>query len=179
MDVIFVVDMQAGLLNGPPKHELDGVVKRINLLTAMVRDRSGKVIWIRHCGKAGDNFEPHTPGWDFLPGLVRKEDDIIIEKTLNDPFAGTPLREMLARLAPDRVIVTGWATDFCVDATVRSAVTSDHHVVVVTDGHTLNDRPHLGAPEVIAHHNWVWSELITNRSIRLATADELVREAAG
>ena len=53
MDAIIVVDMQVGLLNGPPKHDLKGVIQRINLLTAMVRGQSGKVIWIRHCGKPG------------------------------------------------------------------------------------------------------------------------------
>jgi nicotinamidase-related amidase len=178
VDVIVVVDMQVGLLNGAPKQDLQGVVDRINLLTAMVRRRSGKVVWIRHCGEAGDDFEPHTPGWAFLPKLYRRNDDIVIEKTLNDPFAGTPLQRTLASIAPNRVLVAGWATDFCVDASVRSAVSNDHHVVVVSDGHTLSDRPHLDAPIVIQHHNWVWSELITNRSVRVVTTDQLLDESA-
>jgi nicotinamidase-related amidase len=97
---------------------------------------------------------------------------------LNDAFAGTPLNETLERLAPDRVLITGWATDFCVDTTVRSAVSRDHPIVVVADGHTLNDRPHLKAPTIIEHHNWVWSRLHTNRSIRVATAAQLLDEAA-
>src|SRR5262249_41115884 len=114
--------------------------------------------------------------WSLLPQLIRGDDDIEIEKTLNDPFMGTPLQETLQRIAPDRVLIAGWATDFCVDATVRSAVSHDHHVVVVADGHTLSDRPHLDAPAVIRHHNWVWSGLITNRTVRVATADELHEE---
>lgn len=175
---MIVVDMQAGLLDGPPKHDLQGVVGRINRVAAMVRGRGGTVVWIRHCGRPGDGFERGTAGWEFLPELVREQGDIVIEKTLNDPFVGTPLKETLARLAPDRVLVAGWATDFCVDATVRSAVSSDQHVVVVADGHTLSDRPHLDARAVIRHHHWVWSELITNRSVRLATADQLVGEGA-
>lgn len=65
MDVIIVVDMQVSLLNGPPKHDLQGVVQRINLLTSMVRKQFGKVIWIRHCGKAGGGFERDTRGWSF------------------------------------------------------------------------------------------------------------------
>jgi len=77
-------------------------------------------------------------------------------------------------IAPDRVLVAGWATDLCVDATVRSAVAHDHHVVAVADGHTLSDRPHLDAAFVIRHHNWVWSELITRRSIRVAGAHQLL-----
>jgi nicotinamidase-related amidase len=178
VDVIIVVDMQVGLLNGTPKYDLRGVIARINLMTAMVRGRSGKVVWIRHCGKPGDGFERGTAGWEFLPGLDHQRDDIVIEKTLNDPFVGTPLKETLAQFAPGRVLIAGWATDFCVDATVRSAVSFDHDVVVVADGHTLSDRPHLGALAVIEHHNWVWSGLITNRSIRLATADQLISESA-
>ncbi len=178
MDVMIVVDMQEGLLDGPSKHDLQGVVGRINRVAAMVRRRGDTVVWIRHCGRPGDGFERGTAGWEFLPELVREQGDIVIEKTLNDPFAGTPLGETLARLAPDRVLVAGWATDFCVDATVRSAVSFDQHVVVVADGHTLSDRPHLDARAVIRHHHWVWSELITNRSVRLATADQLVGEGA-
>jgi nicotinamidase-related amidase len=54
VDAIVVVDMQVGLLNDEPKHDLQGVIQRINLLTAMMRKQSGKVIWIRHCGKTGE-----------------------------------------------------------------------------------------------------------------------------
>ena len=174
MDAIVVVDMQVGLLDGSPKHDLQGVIQRINSLTAMVRQQSGKVIWIRHCGKPGDAFERDRKGWSFLPELNRAPDDVVVEKTLNDPFAKTSLQETLDRIAPDRILIAGWATDSCVDATVRSAVSNHHNVVVVTDGHTVNDRPHLDAASVIRHHNWVWSNLITQRSVRLARTDELV-----
>jgi nicotinamidase-related amidase len=178
VDVIIIVDMQVGLLNGEPKYDLHGVIERINSLTAMVRRRSGKVVWVRHCGKMGDPFEPHTAGWAFLPKLIRQDYDIVIEKTLNDSFAGTLLKETLEQMTRGRVLVVGWATDFCVDATVRSAFSKDHHVVVVADGHTLSDRPHLKAPIVIQHHNWVWSRLFTNRSIRVAKAAHLLDEDA-
>lgn len=176
MDALIVVHMQAGLLVGPPKHDLPGVIARINRLAAMVRERSGKVVWIAHCGRPDDDFAPHTPGWSFLPELDHKPADIVVRKTLNDPFAGTDLKATLDEINPDRVLVAGWATDFCVDATVRSAVSNDYNVVVASDGHTLNDRPHLDAQSVIQHHNWIWSELITNRSIRVARTAELLAE---
>ena len=132
MDAMIVVDMQVGLLNGEPKHDLPGVIGRINRLAAKVRDQSGTVIFVQHCGCPGDDFEPQTPGWALLPEL------------------------------------------FCVDTTVRSAVENHHNVVVVADGHTLSDRPHLDAVSVIRHHHWVWSNLITRRTIRLASASELL-----
>jgi nicotinamidase-related amidase len=45
MDALIVVDMQVGLLNGEPKHDLRGVIERINRLAAKVRERSGVVIF--------------------------------------------------------------------------------------------------------------------------------------
>jgi nicotinamidase-related amidase len=174
MDAMLVVDMQVGLLNGDPKHDLRGVIERINRLAAKVRGQSGKVIFIRHCGAKGDDFEPQAPGWQFLPELLPDPADIVVPKALNDPFAGTDLQARLKEIQPDRVLITGWATDLCVDSTVRSAVENHHNVIVVADGHTLSNRPHLDAISVIRHHHWVWSNLITQRSTKIAGANELL-----
>jgi nicotinamidase-related amidase len=97
---MIVVDMQVGLLDGLPKHDLPGVLQRINLLTAIVREHSGTVTWIRHCGKPESGFERHTKGWSFLPELRHHRDDVVVEKTLNDPFVRTSLQEVLRRIAP-------------------------------------------------------------------------------
>jgi nicotinamidase-related amidase len=174
MDVMLIVDMQAGLRNGAPKHDLQGVIDRINRLAARVREQSGIVTLIQHCGGDGDDFEPQTPGWAFLPELIRDPADLVVQKQMNDPFAGAELQARLNPIAPDRVLVTGWATDLCVDATVRSAVSNHHNVVAVTDAHTLSDRPHLDAVSVIRHHHWVWRNLITQNPVRLAATDELL-----
>lgn len=177
MDAMIVVDMQVGMLAGAPKHDLQGVISRINALAARVRNGGGAVIWIRHCGRANEDFAGHSPGWEFLPQLTRETNDIVVEKTLNDPYVGTTLNQTLKALRPDRVLVCGWATDFCVDATVRSSVSNGYNVVPVRDGHTLSDRPHLSARAVIEHHNWIWSELITDKSVRVATVQQLLGEA--
>src|SRR5919197_4694732 len=107
MDALIVVDMQVGLLAGPPKHDLQGVMERINRLAAFVRGRSGEVVWIQHRGRDGDDFEPGKPGWQLLRDLDRQSADIVVEKTLNDAFAGTELAAILRRIAADRMLITG------------------------------------------------------------------------
>jgi len=174
MDVLIVVDMQVGLLDGAPKYDLLGVVGRINAIGAAVRKRSGRLVVIQHTGAEGDTFAPNSPGWRFLPELKRAPDDIVVQKTLNDPFHGTPLTEILGSLQATRVLVTGWATDFCVDATVRRAVTLGHDVVAVADGHTVSDRPHLSARKVIEHHNWIWSGLIAPGSVSVLSTSQIL-----
>ena len=177
MNAILIVDMQVGMLDGAPKHDLAGVVARINALTAMVRGSGGRAVWIRHCGQPGDGFEAGSPGWEFLPELVRAPEDIEVGKTQNDAYAGTGLAALLRELNPSRVLVCGWATDFCVDSTVRSTVSHGFPAVVAADAHTLSDRPHLAAPAVIRHHNWLWSGLIADPPVRVLPAADLLAEA--
>ena len=127
-----VLGLAAALSSPIHQHQIDfrttspDGIERINQLANKVRAQSGKVIFIQHCGRKGDDFEPQTPGWAFLPDLFQDPADIIIRKDLSDPFAGTLLQARLQEIAPDRLLITGWATDLCVDATVRSAV-SNHH----------------------------------------------------
>src|SRR5258708_4257621 len=99
MDALIVVDMQAGLLIGPPKHDLPGVIARINQLAAMVRDGSGKVVWIQHCGRPDDEFPPDKPRWRVLPELGRPQADSVVPNTLQQSLAGTlPHQGVHARL---------------------------------------------------------------------------------
>jgi nicotinamidase-related amidase len=173
VDVLLVVDMQEGLLRGGPKHDLHAVVERINRLAARVRRRQGCVVFVQHDGPPGDDFEPSTAGWPILASIERGPADRIVHKTLNDAFFRTSLAGDLAELGADRLLIAGWATDFCVDATVRSAAALGFKVTVVADGHTVSDRPHLGAEQVIGHHHWIWANLLSPHPVTIAREADL------
>ena len=173
MDVLLVVDMQEGLLRGAPKHDLLAVVERINRLAVRVRRRGGSVVFLQHAGPVGDDFEPLTPGWHLLATIKTEPGDGIIRKTLNDAFFKTSLHSDLAELRADRLLVAGWATDLCVDATIRSAAALGFKVVAVADGHTVSDRPHLAAGRVIDHHHWVWANILPPHSVSILREAEV------
>jgi nicotinamidase-related amidase len=67
----------------------------------------------------------------------------------------------------------GYATDFCVDATLRSAASKDYSVIVVADAHTTSDNPVLKADVVRRHHNWAWANAITRRGVSIIKASEV------
>ncbi len=161
MTGLLVIDMQAGLF-GPesPRHDAEGVVTRINDLAQAVRRAGGVVVFVQHDGPSGDPFEPGTAGWRLLPALEREAADVVVHKTACDAFYRTDLAEVLDARGATRLIVTGCATDFCVDTTIRAAASRDYEVVVAEDGHTTADRPHVDAVSVIRHHNWLWENLI-------------------
>lgn len=171
---LLVIDMQVGLFEGePPRHDADGVVSRINALARAVRAKGGSVVLVQH-----EDDEAYAHGsreWQLLPTLDRCPEDLKVRKTACDSFYRSDLDKVLRERGIDRLLVTGCATDFCVDTTIRSAASKDYEVIVVADGHTTKDRPHITAEAVIAHHNWVWSNLILpGRVIRVMPTVELL-----
>lgn len=173
MDVLLVVDMQEGLRGGDGKHDLSAVVARINRLAERVRGRGGRVVFVQHEGGAGDDFAPGAPGWEILGDIRTTPADPVVGKTLNDAFRGTALASTLEEIGARRILVCGWATDLCVDSTVRSAAALGYRVVVVSDSHTVSDRPHMDANKVIEHHHWVWRNLISEIPVTIAEESEL------
>ena len=105
------------------------------------------------------SFHPDQPGWGLLPGLAQAA-DAVVRKESCDAFLATALEGVLRNRDIERLIISGWATDYCVDTTVRAALARSWPTVVPSDGHTCGDRPHLPAAKVIEHHNAIWADFI-------------------
>jgi nicotinamidase-related amidase len=170
---LLVIDMQVALLEGAKRFDADGVVRRINDLAHAVRAKGGAVVFIQH--EDEDDFTHGAPGWRILPALDSRPEDVYVRKTACDSFYRSNLEHALRERGVTRLLVTGCATDFCVDTTIRSAASKDYAVAVVADGHTTADRPHLPAEKIIEHHNWMWARLILpGRPVTVAKAEELL-----
>jgi nicotinamidase-related amidase len=159
---LLIIDMQVTLFRkATPRFDSEAVIQRINALADTVRSVGGTVIFIQH---EGPGLEPGSEGWEILPSLVHASEDLTISKQACDAFYETNLADSLKQWGITKLIITGCATDFCVDTTIRAAASRDYEVIVVEDGHTTTDRPHLKAEAIIQHHNWIWKNLILPRS---------------
>jgi ureidoacrylate peracid hydrolase len=64
---------------------------------------------------------------------VPKDDDVVVVKHRYSAFHGTDLQHVLHTLRRNTVILTGTATNVCVESTARDACMLDYDVVVVDD----------------------------------------------
>ncbi len=98
----------------------------------------------------------------------------------SDPDLGGVVTRLEALLKDARIselFIAGSATDFCVDTTVRAALSLDFEVTVVRDGHLTRDRDHLDAKSIIAQAHYVWEELLhPHRRIRVVAAEAIIEE---
>ncbi|MQR01482.1 cysteine hydrolase family protein [Glaciimonas soli] len=148
---VLVVDVQKGCFDpSPHPYQADLVVERINELTAKARQSGVPVVFVQH---EESGLEFNSDNWKLVSALDVAENDVRLRKTASDSFLRTNLDALLTSWGIEQVIVCGYATEFCVDSTIRCAAANGYAVVIVSDAHTTHDKPHASAQQIRLHHN--------------------------
>ncbi|MDT7786266.1 MAG: hypothetical protein QOF58_4685 [Pseudonocardiales bacterium] len=169
---LVVVDMQEVLI--PVVWKGPELADRIADLADRARANGVKVIALQQVG--GPMFEPEAPGTRLAQRLRLQPADTVIRKTATDGFYRSDLAEALSEA--DTVVLTGVGTDYCVDATVRAAVSRGFDVILVEDGHSTVADPAAGltAEQIIARHNRILSNAVhPGGTVTVKAADEIFR----
>lgn len=176
-NALLIIDMQKGsFIPETPRYDTAGVVERINQISTMFREKRFPVIHIQHDGTQFGDFIPKTKEWEILDEIDFSPNDLRIDKYANDVFYESYLHDVLQSKSIDHLFITGCATDFCVEASVQSALTKDYHVTIIEDGHTTGERPHMSAEKVIRHYNWVWKNMIpTKGQINVVPTSDILK----
>ncbi|MFQ5693717.1 MAG: cysteine hydrolase family protein [Nitrospinota bacterium] len=91
-----------------------------------------------------------TWGAELCEGFEPKPGDILITKNRSGGFTGTNLDLILRNLGVKTIIMTGVATNVCVESTAREGFMLDYNVVVVDDAcATVSRELHEGTLENI------------------------------
>ena len=168
---LLVIDVQNGVMD--QSHDRDGVVGNIAALVDRARAAGVGVIWVQH---SSEELPRDSETWQYVPELVRREDEALVHKTYGDAFEDTDLEENLAALGAGQLVVTGAQTDACIRSTLHGAIARGYDATLVSDAHTTEDLSAYGAPspdKVIAHTNlyWSWQSAPGRTGGTIATAD--------
>ena len=176
---ILIIDLQVGLFDEPGKpFNYDSVISKINALTAIARRNDIPVIFIQHETKEGV-LRYKAPGWELVSDLELDAKDYYIRKTTPNSFLRTNLKKVLEKENVKNIIVCGYATEFCVDSTVRAAAALGYQIQIVSDGHTTHNKEHASADFIIIHHNETLPN-ITSFGVEISAnqANEIIEKLA-
>lgn len=153
---VVIIDVQRGYFDANPRpSDADTVIARINSLASRARKAGVPVVFVQHEAQ----FEFGSPGWELERKLQVEPGDHKIRKTTPDSFLRTELDGLLSTLGVSRLIVCGYATEGCVDTTIRRAAALGYEVTIASDAHTTDDKPHASARQIRAHHNATLTDL--------------------
>jgi nicotinamidase-related amidase len=137
-----VIDAQREYVDG--KLALPGVqaaLDEIARLLARARRAGTPVIHIQHRGRPGGVFGPDTPGFAIAPEAAPKPGEAVVEKTLPNALVGTDLKARLDALGRKEIILAGFMTHMCVEATARAALDLGLKTTVVAAATATRDLP--------------------------------------
>jgi nicotinamidase-related amidase len=159
---LVIIDVQVGILapvdgerGAVLRRALDGTVDRIAGLLDRARKAGIKVVHVQHDGPPGRRLALGSDGWRIRPELTPRAGETLINKTACDAFFETGLEATLRAGGVDCLMIAGCMTQYCVDTTVRRAVSLGFDVTLAGDGHMTEDSGVLRFEQIIAHHNSV------------------------
>ncbi|MEO8102883.1 MAG: cysteine hydrolase family protein, partial [Betaproteobacteria bacterium] len=133
---LLIIDVQVGIARGKDAYAgWPAILANIVSLIARARSSDLPVIFIQHDGAPGHRLEPGTDGWALCPELGVQRVDRVIRKTASDAFFDTSLESTLRERGITHLIVAGCMTEYCVDTTVRRAVSLGFDVTLAADAH--------------------------------------------
>ncbi len=156
---LLVIDVQVGIARGKGVNGgWPAILGNIVALIERSRANGMPVIFLQHDGVPGHRLEPQTDGWALCPELCVLSSDTIVRKSASDSFYETGLEAILRERAINRLIVAGCMTEYCVDTTVRRAISLGFDVTLASDAHGTWNSPTLRAEQIIEHHNGLLDE---------------------
>jgi isochorismate hydrolase len=157
---VLVIDLQNALVE--QGYRADSLLETVRSLLDRARSDNVPVIYLRMEHTEGEGPLVYgTAGWEIHPCVAPREGDIVLDKRNPDSFYQTALGDELRARGVTRLIITGMATEQCVDVTARSAHVRGYDVIVVADGHTMGgDYPGaLPVAQRIAYHNMLLAHI--------------------
>ena len=179
---LLIIDVQNAILDGEGTPErqpaidaaLTETVGRLQSLQARARAAHIPVILVQHDGGAGDPLARSSNGWGLRHEIAPVLGETVVHKASCDSFFQTDLQDELDRRSITHLVIGGCMTQFCIDTTVRRAVSLGYDVTLLSDGHMTGDMGDLTFLQIIAHHNRVLGGFSAGaHAVELRTAGEV------
>jgi nicotinamidase-related amidase len=139
---VVVIDAQREYVDGKlPLTGIKPALAEIGRLLARARKAGAPVIHIQHRGRPGGAFGPDTAGYAIAAEAAPIAGEAVVQKSLPNAFAGTDLKARLDQLGRKEIVLAGFMTHMCVEATARAAVDHGLKATVVAQATATRDLP--------------------------------------
>jgi len=153
MTCLVIIDVQRALVEEGP-HDRDAFLGGLEALLARARKAGTPVVHVQH---EDEELRPGTPGWEIWPTLSPLPGEPVFAKQVSSAFRDTALEAWLRDRGIDTLVVAGMQTEFCMDASIKSAFERHFRVFVPEGGHSTFDGLTLPADQIKAWYGRIWN----------------------
>ena len=151
--ILLVVDMQRALTEDEELYDAEAFMDRNIRLIDAARKNNVEVIFVQHDAGEGSGFSAGDEGYEIDPRVAPKEGEKVFVKTINSCFGNKDFKAYMEQQEDKRLMVIGLQTNYCIDATVKSAFERGFDVIVPEGTNSTFDNDYMTGETTVAYYN--------------------------
>jgi len=170
---LLVIDIQKGITDERLynfEHFIQNTVRIINA----ARQNNVEVIYVQHDDGEGSGFSVGDEDFEIASQVTPLEGEKIFIKTINSCFGNKELTEYLN--GEDTLMIVGLQTNFCIDASVKSAFERGFDVVIPAETNSTFSNDYMDGETTYKYYNeMMWPK----RFAKCISVDEAIEMLKG
>ena len=172
--ILLVVDMQKELVCDD-LYAFDKFIKNVTKLIDAARKNKVEVIYYKHDGGSGSGLTVGDLGFEIAECVKPRDDEKVYVKTINSCFGNPEFVKYLNDSGEKELMIVGLQTEYCIDATIKSAFERGFKVYVPKSTNSTFDNNYLSAKKAVKYYNeWIWPDLFSE-SVTINEAIKVIK----
>ena len=158
--ILIVVDMQKGLVD-EDLYAFDTFTERTTQLVDAARKNHVEVIFVQHDAGPNSGMSIGDEAFEIIDRIAPVEGEKVFIKTINSCFGNKDFKQYLKQQTDKRLMIIGLQTNYCIDATVKSAFERGYSVIIPEGTNSTFDNDYMSGETTVRYYNEdVWEELV-------------------
>ncbi|MBQ9490098.1 MAG: isochorismatase family protein [Lachnospiraceae bacterium] len=156
--ILLVVDIQKGITD-ERLYDYDGFLQRVTTLIAAARKSHAEVIFFQHDDGPGSGFSVGDADFEIAGQVKPLAEEKVFVKTMNSCFSNAEFVTYLEEKKDKQLMIIGLQTNFCIDATVKSAFERGYQVMIPQGTNSTMGNDYMNAETTYKYYNeMIWPE---------------------
>ena len=159
---LLVIDVQKALVVDDLYHH-ESFLKNVVKLIKLARKNNIEVIHVQHDAGQGSGFSAGDEGFEIVEQAKPLGNEKVFVKTINSAFSNKEFEQYLSQSGDKELMIVGLQSEFCVDATIKSAFERGYKVIVPNGTNSTFDNDYMSAKDTIKYYQkWIWQGVFAN-----------------
>ena len=168
---LLVMDIQKGITDDR-LYDLSGFVESTTRIVSAARENGVEVIYVQHDDGPGTGFSTGDDDFEIAEYIRPHDGEKVYIKSIKSCFGNRELVRYLEEKAENTLMIIGLMTNFCIDASIRSAFDRGYKVIVPNGANSTFDNDYMDRETTYRYYNeMMWPD----RFAQCVSAEEAVK----
>ncbi len=150
--ILLAVDIQKGITDSR-LYAFDTFIDRVVRLIDAARRNHVEVIFFQHDDGPGTGFSVGDSDFEIAGQVAPEAEEKVFIKTINSCFGNKAFTEYMETQEDKRLMIIGLQTNYCIDATVKSAFERGYQVIIPAGANSTFDNEYMTGETTCRYYN--------------------------